>query len=298
MKHIKGLFLFILLLSAANAFAQTTRTFDIEGHRGARGFMPENTIPSFLKALELGVNTLELDVVVSKDNQLVVSHDPWFSSVISLDQDGKPIPAEKEKEYNLYRMDYSEIRRFDVGSLGNKGFPEQQKMKTYKPLLKEVFSEVQRYIRQKKANAVRYNIEIKSAPEGDNIYHPVPAVFAKMVYDEILANKMEKYVMVQSFDVRALQEIKKFPRKFPLSLLVMNKDGIEANIRRLGFQPDIYSPHFSLVDEATVQYCRQNGMKIIPWTVNEASDMENLKKLNLDGVITDYPNRANDVFRK
>jgi glycerophosphoryl diester phosphodiesterase len=119
-----------------------------------------------------------------------------------------------------------------------------------------------------------------------------------MVYDEILANKMEKRVIVQSFDVRSLQELKKFPRRFPLSLLVMNKDGIETNIRKLGFQPDIYSPHFSLVDEATVQYCRQNGIKIIPWTVNEISDMETLKKFNLDGVITDYPDRANNVFRK
>jgi glycerophosphoryl diester phosphodiesterase len=108
---------------------------------------------------------------------------------------------------------------------------------------------------------------------------------------------MEKFVIVQSFDVRTLQELKKLPRKFPLALLVMNKDGVEENIGKLGFYPDTYSPHFSLVDEATVQYCRQNGMKIIPWTVNETSDMEKMKTLELDGVITDYPNRANKVFR-
>src|SRR3954453_18671997 len=104
MKHFKNILFSILLLLTVNVFTRTPRTFDIEGHRGARGLVPENTIQSFLKALEFGVNTLELDVIVSKDNQLVVSHEPWFSSVISLDQNGKPIPAEKEKEYNLYRM--------------------------------------------------------------------------------------------------------------------------------------------------------------------------------------------------
>jgi glycerophosphoryl diester phosphodiesterase len=231
-------------LFSFNTFAQTVKDFDIEGHRGARGLVPENTIPSFLKALEYGVDTLELDVVISKDNKIVISHEPWFSHVISLDKNGNLISEEKEKEYNIYKMNYSEIKQFDVGSLGNKGFPEQQKMKVYKPLLKDVFSEVQKYIRKNKLKQVRYNIEVKSNSAGDDVYHPLPAVFARMVCDEVLTNRMQKNVIIQSFDVRPLQELRKLPVKLPLALLVMNKDGIEKNLEKLGFQPDAYSPAF------------------------------------------------------
>ncbi|MCY7376137.1 MAG: hypothetical protein LH472_09220 [Pyrinomonadaceae bacterium] len=295
---MKKLLFCALFLLSINTFAQTVKNFDIEGHRGARGYVPENTIPSFLKALELGVDTLELDVVISRDNQIVVSHEPWFSSVISTDKNGKPIPEAKEKEFNIYKMNYAEIKLYDVGSSGNRGFPEQQKMKVFKPLLKDVFGEVQKYIRQNKLKPVRYNIEIKSNPAGDNVYHPVVSIFAKMIYDEILANKMQKNVIVQSFDVRPLQELRKLPVKLPLALLVMNKDGIEKNLAALGFQPDAYSPHFSLVDEATVAFCRERKMKIVPWTVNEIADLEMMKKFDLDGIITDYPDRAIKVFRK
>ncbi len=251
-----------------------------------------------MKALEYGVDTLELDVVISRDNQIVISHEPWFSHVISLDKNGSPIPEEKEKEYNIYRMDYAEIKLYDVGSLGNKGFPEQQKMKVYKPLLRDVFSEVQKYIRKNKLKQVRYNIKIKSTPAGDGVFHPAASVFARMIYDEVLANKMQKNVIIQSFDVRPLQELRKLTVKLPLALLVMNKEGIEKNLEKLGFQPDAYSPHFSLVDEATVAYCRERNMKIVPWTVNEIADLKRMKTFDLDGIITDYPDRAVKVFRK
>lgn len=295
---MKKLLLFVLLSLSINAFAQTIKNFDIQGHRGARGLMPENTIPAFTKAIEIGVDTLELDVVVSRDNRLVVSHDPWFSSEISLDKDGNPIPADKQMEFNLFKMNYAEIKSFDVGSLGNKRFPEQQKIKTYKPLLGEVFAETQKYIRQNKLKQVKYNIETKSKPEGDGIYNPSPAAFAKLLYDEIVASKMQKYVLIQSFDVRTLQEFAKLPVKLPLVLLVENKDGIEKNIARLGFKPDYYSPNYLLLDEATAAYCRRQNIRLIPWTVNEIADMENLKKYKLNGIITDYPDRAIKVFRK
>lgn len=240
---------------------------------------------------------MELDVVVSSDGQLVVSHEPFFSSVISLDKNGNPIPADKEKEFNIYKMPYSEVKLYDVGSLGNKAFPDQQKMKVYKPLLKDVFAEVQKYIKKNKLKQVRYNIEIKSSPAEDNIYNPVPTIFAKKVYDEILADKRQKNVIIQSFDVRPLQEMRKFSVKLPLALLVSNKDGIEKNLANLGFQPDAYSPHFSLVDEATVKYCRARNIKIVPWTVNETAEFEQMKKFDLDGIITDYPDRAIKIFR-
>lgn len=293
-----SLVLILCLLIPLHAGAQAVSGFDIEGHRGCRGLMPENTIPAFLKALDLGVDTLELDVVVSRDQQLVVSHEPFFSAEITLAPDGSHIPAEMQMQYNLFKMDYAEIKRYDVGSLGNQRFPEQQKLKTFKPLLRAVFQETQRYIRARGLRAVRYNIETKSTPAGDNLYQPPPAVFAKLLYDEIIRSKMQKYVMIQSFDVRTLQEFKKFPVKLPLVLLVENKDGVRQNIEKLGFQPAVYSPNFLLLDGATVDYCHQQGVKIIPWTINEVSDMEALRKLNVDGIITDYPDRAIRIFRK
>ncbi len=295
---MKKLLLAFLILFSVNSFAQTIENFDIEGHRGARGLLPENTIPSFLKALEYGVDTLELDVVISKDNKVVVSHEPYFSHVISLDPSGKLITKEKEKENNIYKLTYAEIKKFDVGSIGNKDFPEQQKIKVHKPLLKDVFSEVQKYLKKNKLKQVRYNIEIKSNLAGDNIFHPAPATFAKIIYDEIIKNKMEKNVIVQSFDVRPLQELRKLPVKLPLALLVGNKDGIEKSLANLGFQPETYSPHYSLVDAELVKYCRDRNIKIVPWTVNEIADFERMKTFNLDGIITDYPDRAVKIFRK
>src|SRR5262245_50626096 len=117
---MKKIFWLICFSLTFNLLAQTSSTFEIEGHRGARGWVPENTIPSFTKALEMGATTLELDVVISKDRKVVVSHDHWFSSVISLDKNGNRIPEDKQREHNLYQMDYAEIKLYDVGSIGNK----------------------------------------------------------------------------------------------------------------------------------------------------------------------------------
>ena len=295
---MKLLILWIGLLFSTRVFAQTPQSFDIQGHGGARGLMPENTIPAFLKALELGVDTLEMDVVVSRDKQLVVSHDPYFSAAISLDKKGRPIPAQKQTETNLFKMDYSQIKTFDVGSLGNRNFPEQRKMKTHKPLLRDVFTETQKYIRSHKLKPTMYSIEAKSTPQGDNLFHPKPAVFARLLYNEIIRNKMQKRVIIQSFDVRILQEFRKFAVRLPLSLLVANLDGFKKNIEKLGFRPNVYSPYYLLVDDPTVELCRAEGIKIVPWTVNEISDLQWMKRFGLDGIITDYPDRAIKVFRK
>lgn len=293
---MKKILIGALFLFSFSAFAQVA-DFDIQGHRGARGYVPENTIPSFIKALELGADTLELDVVISGDGKIVVSHESWFSHIISLDKNGVPIAAAKEKENNIFKMNYAEIKLFDVGSLGNRDFPEQRKMKAHKPLLEDVFSRVKKYARKNKLKAVRYNIEIKSGAAGDNLYHPPPLIFARMIYDEIIKHKMEKSVIVQSFDVRPLRELRKLPVRLPIALLVGNKDGIEKNLAALGFQPDSYNPHYSLVDAATIADCRLRQMKIVPWTVNEIADLERMSRFDLDGIITDYPDRAAKIFR-
>ena len=260
--------------------------------------MPENTIPAFKKGLQLGADTLELDVVVTKDGKLVVSHEPWFSSVISLDKDGKPIPADKQRDNNIYKMTYSEVKQFDVGSVGNKDFPMQEKMKVAKPLLKDVFKEVAAFAKANKLPAPHFNIEIKTETGGDDVFNPKPDAFAKIVLKEILDAKMQDHVIVQSFDVRALQEMRKLTKTIPLAYLVANKDDLDTNLAKLGFDPAVYSPVYLIVTTEMVEGCHKRGIKVIPWTVNETSDLERMKTFDLDGIITDYPDRAVKVFRK
>ncbi len=290
--------LFLILSFTINVIPQTARFVSIEGHRGARGYLPENTIPSFKLAIDQGSDTIELDVVITKDKKVIVSHEPYFSSVISLDPQGKKIAKESEREHNIYKMTFAETKKYDVGSIGNAGFPEQKPIKVNKPLLTEVFREIEKYTKSKKIARVRYNIEIKSSPEGDGAFHPAPAEVVSLVMDDIAKFKLQDHVIVQSFDVRPLQEIRKSHPKLPLALLVGNPEGAEKNLAKLGFIPDTYSPHFSLVNEALVKFCREKGLKVVPWTINEVADLERMKTFDLDGVITDYPDRAVKVFRK
>lgn len=296
---MKKVILIFVLLCTSGIFAQMPKKFDIQGHRGARGWMPENTIPAFKKALELGADTLELDVVITKDNQVVVSHEAWFSSVISRDKDGNRIPADKQREHNIYKMTYAEVKLYDVGSIGNKDFPMQEKMKVVKPLLKDVFTEISKFVKAKKLQQPNYNIEIKTeGPAGDDVFHPKAGIFAQTVYDQIKTSKMLKYATIQSFDVRPLQYLRKVDPKLPLSFLVANKETTEKNLENLGFNPDTYSPNYLMVDAAMISVCRARGIKILPWTVNELLDLERMKTFDLDGIITDYPDRAVKVFRK
>ncbi len=273
------------------------KVFDLQGHRGARGLAPENTIPSFLKALEYGVNTLECDVVVSKDKRIVVSHEPWFSHEISTAPDGTPINAATEKQFNIYEMSYNEILRFDVGKRGHARFPRQQPMPAVKPLLSDVFREVDAYCLRHNLQPVRFNIEIKSTPEGDGKFHPAPEEFAKLLYNELQQADMIARATVQSFDVRALQAMHKLDSTLSLALLVENTMSLRENLQRLGFTPDIYSPYYRLVNAELVAQVHQRGMKLIAWTVNSLSDMKALLELGVDGLITDYPDSASTIHK-
>ena len=269
-------------------------TFNWEGHRGCRGLMPENTIPAFLKALDLGVNTLELDVVISKDRQVVVSHDPYFHPDFSIDPDGKPVP--KGANVFLYHLDYDQIKKYDVGSNGNPGFPEQQKLKIHKPLLGEVIQAVEAYQREKKYSPVWYNIEIKSEEKEYDISQPQPAPFSDLVYAEITPLLPPERIVIQSFDFTVLKYWKKeidagIYKKVTLAALVANLKGIEKNLEELGFKPDVYSPYFQLINSKKVKQLHAMGIQVIPWTVNASEDMKRIKAMGVDGIITDYPNR-------
>ncbi len=290
---MKKIMLLPLFLCSITALAQPDAVrpkFDRQGHRGCRGLMPENTIAAMKKALDLGVQTLEMDAVISKDDQVVVSHDVYMSSHIALKTDGTPVTAAEEKQINLYQVPYAEIRKFDVGSRPYPEFPEQQKFRTYKPLLTELIDSVEAYAKAKGFPLPMYNIEIKSTPATDGVYHPAPAAFVDRVLSVCQGKKLGKRLIIQSFDVRPLQVIH---RQFPevaLSYLTANTKSLTENLDLLGFTPQTYSPYYKTVTGETVKACHEKKMTIIPWTVNTKAEIENLKQLGVDGIISDYPN--------
>lgn len=267
-------------------------TFDLEGHRGCRGLMPENTVAAMLHALDLGVTTLEMDAVITQDSQVILSHEPFFNHEIATRPDGTRFGAADDGKYNIYKMDYSEVVKWDVGLKPHPRFPDQVKQPAVKPRLTDLIDSVENYIRVHKLKPVDYNIETKCLPGTDNKFHPEPEKFVQLLMDVIIARKIEKRVIIQSFDIRTL---KTMHAKYPdirTSLLIedFDKREISVQVAALGFTPSIYSPAHELVTAELVAYCHTHGMKIIPWTINDKKTFEVQKQLGVDGIITDYPN--------
>jgi glycerophosphoryl diester phosphodiesterase len=286
----------LALLIYTAAMAQNT--FDIEAHRGGRGLMPENTIPAFLNATKMGVNTLEMDIVMSKDSLLVVSHDPYISAEICSNPNGSPVTEAQEKSLKIYDMTYAEIKKYDCGARGNSRFPDQKKMSVHKPLLSEVIDAVEAFVKEHNLPPVRYNIETKSTVQGDNVLNPEPPAFVKLFYAVIKSKGVTDKCILQSFDPRTLQEMHTLDPTIPTALLVEKlTDVLETNIKDLHFTPTIYSPAYLLVTKKMIDKCHAMGMKILPWTVNEIPKMISLKNEGVDGLITDYPDRAIKALR-
>ena len=284
--------LFIFVAFSSTTYAQYIPKFDIQGHRGARGLMPENSIPAVLMALDSGVTTIELDVVVTKDKQLILSHEPWIDASICYDSAGGTIADKDEKRYNIYQMTYAQVRKFDCGSKGNSEFPGQQKISTSKPLLRDVVIAVENRIKSYNYYEVDYNIEIKSSPETDKKFHPGIEVYSELIYELLDEYIPLDRLVIQSFDFRVLKYWHEKHPEIRLSALVSNNKSIDANLEQLGFLPSIYSPQYKLIDKGKVQYLHAKKIRVIPWTVNEVRDMLSLKGMGVDGLITDYPDRS------
>ncbi|RZK43979.1 MAG: glycerophosphodiester phosphodiesterase [Pedobacter sp.] len=265
--------------------------FSAEAHRGGRGLMPENTIVAMLDAMRYDkITTLEMDTHITKDNQVVVTHDDYLSPGFMLTPDGKEIPKEDAKKYAIYQMDYSALKTFDIGTKVHTGFKQQKKLKTYIPLLSDLIDSVQHEIKTKGKKQLFYNIETKCGVAGDNIVNPTPDVFVKLLMDVIEKKKITPYVVIQSFDKRTIQIINKKYPKVKTSFLVSNKKTYEENMADLGYKPFIFSPEWKMVNAELVKKAHADGVKVIPWTTNTIEDINHLKSLKVDGVITDYPN--------
>lgn len=268
--------------------------FDLQGHRGARGLRPENTIPAFDLAIRLGVVTLEMDVVISRDRRVVVSHDPDISSKICSHPDGSPVTPEQSSGLRLFDLTYDQIRAFDCGSRGHEDYPEQIAGPANKPLLEEVICFAEMRARELDRKPVCYNIETKSAPSGDGIFHPPPDEFADLLLEVVHRTGVSARTIIQSFDNRILQRVHSVRYTGRTALLVTLDSDVEfsAHVDALGFLPDIYSPDFRLVSESLVTRATEAGVGVLPWTVNRKEDILHQISLGVRGLITDYPDRA------
>ena len=291
--RITSLLFIIILLNLPPQYLMAQNTnFDWQGHRGARGLLPENTIPAFIKALDLGVKTLELDLAVSADNQLIISHEPYLNHDICKKADGTNVTKAEAENLKILKMTAAELQKCDCGSRGNPRFKEQQSMFAYKPTFTEMVEAVKVYCAEKKRPLPYFNIEIKSQPDYDNVFTPPVSVFSKLVVDEVKRLNIKEVCNIQSFDPRVLEEVKKLDSTIVLAFLVENRKGLTYNLGLLSFKPDIYSAYFKLISKGVVKKCHKQGIKVIPWTVNEVADMQKMLALKVDGIITDYPNRV------
>ena len=258
---------------------------DLQGHRGARGYLPENTLPGFSRALEIGVNTLELDVGVTRDGVVVVHHDRGLNPDIARGADGKWVP----KALPINSMTYAELQRYDVGRLrpGSdyaKGFPHQQPLDgTRIPRLAELFA----LTAQNKT--IRFNIEPKSdADVPQETLAPEP--FARALIAEVRKARVEKRCTLQAFDWRLLEVAERAAPEIATVYCTEGKGSDPARVHAAGGR--IWSPDFEMVTPERLAAARKWGMKVTVWTVNEPADIARMLAMGVDGMASDYPDRV------
>ncbi|MEQ1515010.1 MAG: glycerophosphodiester phosphodiesterase [Usitatibacteraceae bacterium] len=304
--------------------------FDLQGHRGTRGLMPENTLPAFAKALEIGVTTLELDTNVTRDGVVVIAHDSVLNADLARLPDGKWLEtrmdkgvSEAAKAPSIYSLSFDELQRYDVGRIkpGTKyaeRHPEQQSIEgTRIPKLADLFALVEKSGNKR----VRFNIETKLSPfERDAT--PGPQAFVDALLDVITRAGMRSRVTIQSFDWRTLKISQQQAPDIPTVYLsaqqkfldTINANGREGsawtaglNVREFGGSVPrmvkaaggtIWSPYFADVDQARVQEAQGLGLKVVVWTVNQPADIERMLDWKVNGIISDYPNRVREVMQK
>jgi glycerophosphoryl diester phosphodiesterase len=270
----------------------------VHGHRGCRGLLPENTLPAFCRAVELGAEVIELDVVISADQQVVVSHEPWMSATICRQPDGRPIRPEEQAQHNLYALPYARIREYDCGLNRHPGFPVQQPQSAVKPLLREVVATVDNLARTLGRPAVRYSVEIKSSPAYEPIFQPPPARFLELVFAELQATGILPRTTLLCFDKRVLRLARAQWPQLPLCLLVEDTRPLEFHLTELGFRPHVYGPDFRLLTPVLAASLRQLQIGLVPWTVNEPADLERVLLLRPTGITTDYPDRLRTLLAR
>ncbi|RYF43342.1 MAG: glycerophosphodiester phosphodiesterase [Comamonadaceae bacterium] len=309
-EHKRAILFLILAFSAWSA----AWGFDLQGHRGARGLAPENTLPAFERALEIGVTTLELDVGVTADGVVVVTHDPYLNPLIVRDANGEWLAGNRGPL--LKSLSFAQLQAYELGRI-KPGTPyatqfitQQARDGTRMPTLAALFDRV----KAMGANAVRFNIETKLDPrEPDNTVSP--EAMTQALLKVIREASMTARVSIQSFDWRSLQLVQKLEPSIPtvyLSFQNANNNTIADGQWTAGFKiadhaslpamikaagGAVWAPNGGAVTPELVKQAQALGLKVIPWTINNPAEMEKLIGWGVDGIITDYPDRLRTVMQ-
>jgi glycerophosphoryl diester phosphodiesterase len=245
----------------------------VHGHRGARARRPENTIPAFEYAIAQGVDALEMDMAVTKDNVIVISHDPILR---------QPVCTGPRDEVVIHSLTLAEVRAWDCGAQRNPRFSTQQPVPhTRMPTLDEVFNLASR-------GQFDYNIETKSFPDKPE-YTPPPDEFVSLVLRNIRQHHLERHIILQSFDFRTLIAMRKQAPEIRLSALTESDQRPFAEIAKDAARAEIVSPEFHLVTPAKVADAHRAGIQVVPWTANDPADWDKLIAARVDAIISDDP---------
>ncbi len=287
---MKKLIYTILAITPLFSFA-----LDWQSHRGARGLYPENTIGAMMVALEYPINTLELDVVVTADRKVLVSHEPWMSDEICLTPEKKNFEG---KKYNLSKMKLAEIQLFDCGSKPHPRFPRQKKIKEFKPELSALLTATEKKIKET-GKKIQYSIEIKSTIQDEmQDFQPTSDLFTDIVMEVVKRHLTPDQVIMQSFDWRVLRYLHRTYPQYKTSALIEGKFVPRSALIKLGFNPTVFSPYYKDLTKEDIAYFKKEKILVIPWTVNEKEDMKKMIELGVDGIITDYPDLIEEVVKK
>jgi glycerophosphoryl diester phosphodiesterase len=300
-----------LAVGAPPAFA-----FDLQGHRGARGLAPENTLAAFRTALAIGVTTIETDLAMTKDGVLVLAHDPRLNPALVRDADGRWLAAEGPA---IRALRFDELRRYDVGRLNPehryaRQWPHQQPADGERiPTLAQLID-----LAKASGRAVRLNLETKLAPTDADT--PEPALFARAVVEELRRSSMAGRTTIQSFDWRTLVEVKRIAPEIGTACLTIEAENFDtvradasgaspwhAGLKRADHGESLprlvkaagcgtWSMFWRNLTPAFAAEAKALGLKLVPWTVNEPDAMAQMIDLGVDGIITDYPDRLRAVL--
>ena len=324
LRRIPLLLILALFLTPAAPWADANPDFDVQAHRGGRALRPENTLGAFAHAIDLGADTLEMDLAVTRDRVVVVSHDYRLNPLLTRGPDGQFLP--EDTEILITDLDFQQLQKYTVGEIRRGSdywyrFREQTPIPGEKiPSLSQVFELVQ----SMGADTVRFNLEIKTYPpfpEYTIQYHE----FVELVLDSIRKHGFEARVTIQSFDWRTLKVVQELAPDILLVCLTVKNfsiDGARYNLQPggegsspwlAGFDADdfdgvselvhafgarILSPYYREIDRRDVEEAHRLGLKVIPWTVNDSRIMKRLIDWGVDGIITDTPDRLVRVIEE